>query len=186
VGESKDMTTEEPEELPAPDEVVEAVPELAEPLEAVAAVAPVAAGRKAPGTKEPIPFRWKLVGESGGVVLTLFKATQREDVDGQCDRVRSEGYYTNLRVVDINEKLVQPPAEKPAKAVQKAAKAQGAAKPAKAQAAAKPQKAEGDGRTARASKSRAVPKARPAVAKARSAARKTATPPAKKRAPKKR
>ena len=137
--EPKDMTTEEPEDLPAPEEAVGAVPELAEPLEIPVAAAPASPpGRRAPGTKEVIPFRWKLVGESCGVVLTLFKSIEREDTEAQCDRVRSEGYYTSLRIMDVNEKVAQPaPPEKPPKATPKTAKALVTPKPTRAPVASK-------------------------------------------------
>ena len=38
-------------------------------------------GRKPAGTKEIVPFEWKLIGESHGLALTLFKAVAREDVE---------------------------------------------------------------------------------------------------------
>ncbi len=59
------------------------------------------------GAKEIIPFEWKLLAKSGGLVLTLFKAIEREDVEAQLERVRREGYYTNLRIAGADEKVKQ-------------------------------------------------------------------------------
>ena len=159
--ESKDITAEEPKELPVAEETTKVVTELADTSETPAAAAPVSTGRGAPGTKEVVPFRWKLVGESSGVVLTLFKGTQREEVDAQHDRVRREGYYTNLRVLDVNEKVAAPPVEKTPKALPKTAKTPAPRKPAKAvQAPAKAPKSESAGKAEReAAKSPAPPKA---------------------------
>lgn len=82
-----------------------------------------AAPRKSLGPKEPPAFLWKLIGHSGGMAVTLFKAAEREDIEAQCDRLRREGYYADLRIVDINEKIVHPnpppPPRKPAKRVAK-------------------------------------------------------------------
>jgi transposase InsO family protein len=78
-----------------------------------------AAPRKSLGPKEPPAFLWKLIGHSGGMAVTLFKAAEREDIEAQFERLRREGYYTDLRIVDINEKIVHPnpppPERKPAK-----------------------------------------------------------------------
>lgn len=65
--------------------------------------------RRAPGTKEIIPFRWKLLGESHGAILTLFKSVERSETEAQYQRAHDEGYYSGLRIVDIDEKTVQPP-----------------------------------------------------------------------------
>ena len=59
------------------------------------------------GAKEIIPFEWKLLARSGGLVLTLFKAIEREDVEAQLERVRREAYYTNLRIVGADEEVKQ-------------------------------------------------------------------------------
>ncbi|MCH8966456.1 MAG: hypothetical protein IID43_02165 [Planctomycetes bacterium] len=59
------------------------------------------------GAKEIIPFEWKLLARSSGLVLTLFKAIEREDVEAQLERVRHDGYYTNLRIVGADEKVKQ-------------------------------------------------------------------------------
>lgn len=80
-------------------------------------------GKKPLGVKEVIPFEWKLVGSSGGLVLTLFKAIERVDVEAQMERVDREGFYKDLRVLPANEPLKQVKAIKAAK--EKAAKALG-------------------------------------------------------------
>ena len=78
-------------------------------------------GRKPLGAKEVIPFRWKLVGETPGAVLTLIKATEREEVDAHLERVQKEGYYKGLRVLDIDAKITQPkPPAPPKKASRRA------------------------------------------------------------------
>ncbi len=97
---------------------VEVVPEVAELVEEEIEVAPEVvvlkepagptAGRKALGGKEVIPFKWKLIGKSGDYTITLFKSVEREDSDGQLDRLRKEGYYTELQVVDVDTKVEQP------------------------------------------------------------------------------
>ncbi|HNQ22057.1 MAG TPA: hypothetical protein PKK06_03085 [Phycisphaerae bacterium] len=90
------------EELP---DVVdaEAIPADFEATEVTAPVPvePSAPSKRSVGPKEAPPFTWKLVGESSGLVVTLFKATDRAEVEGQLERVRKDGYYTNLQVVPI-------------------------------------------------------------------------------------
>lgn len=81
--------------------------------------APAPVGRKPAGVKEVIPFEWKLVGESHELALTLFKAIVREDVDAQFERVHREGYYRNLRVLGIDEKVEQPSPAKSRRTVKK-------------------------------------------------------------------
>lgn len=73
-----------------------------------AAAAPGTPPRKQLGAKEPIIFKWKLLGSSAGMVLTLFKATEREDIEAQFARIRRDGYYKDLCIVDIDAKVVQP------------------------------------------------------------------------------
>ncbi len=68
--------------------------------------------RKGPGTKDVPPFEWKLVGEANGVILTLFKAVERDEVEAQHVRLTKDGYYTKLRILDVNEKLKQPASAK--------------------------------------------------------------------------
>ncbi len=68
--------------------------------------------RRAPGTKEVIPFAWRLVGESSGAILTLFKAVERDEVESQFERLSRDGYYADLRILDVNEKIEQPASAK--------------------------------------------------------------------------
>lgn len=110
----------EAEELVVADEPLELedapladVPDAAVPAEGPAAAAP---GKKPVGVKEVIPFAWKLIGQANGLYLTLFKSIEREDSDAQLERVQRDGYYTNLRVMPVNEKVEQP---KPAKGAKK-------------------------------------------------------------------
>lgn len=65
------------------------------------------AGKKSLGQKEIIPFEWKLIGESAGCFLTLFKAIELEEVEAQMERVRKEGYYKNLKILANTDKIVQ-------------------------------------------------------------------------------
>lgn len=64
--------------------------------------------KKPLGAKEIIPFAWKLVGVGHGYALTLFKSIEREDAEAQSERVRRDGYYTDLRILDIDAKVKQP------------------------------------------------------------------------------
>ena len=68
-----------------------------------------ASHRRGPGGKEVVPFAWKLVGESFGAILTLFKATERAEVEAQLERARADGYYSNLRILENSEETKQPP-----------------------------------------------------------------------------
>lgn len=95
------------------DDVLEVIP-LVEPV-AGEAVPPGPGAKRSMGAKEPIPFKWKIIGSSGRFILTLFKSVEREDADAQIERLQKDGYYTNLRVVDINEKIEQPPSPKESK-----------------------------------------------------------------------
>ncbi|MEK6676880.1 MAG: hypothetical protein AABZ47_14650 [Planctomycetota bacterium] len=98
------------EEIELPPVVeLDVVPEIPEIVPGI--VSPEARGptaRKALGTKEVIPFQWKLIGKAEGLILTLFKSVAREDSDAQLDRVGKEGYYKELAVVDINAKPEKP------------------------------------------------------------------------------
>lgn len=91
------VAVEEPEELP-PEAVVEAGPP---------GVVGAGPGRKPLGAKEIIPFKWKLIGKSSGLFVTLFKAVEQEEVQAQFDRLQREGYYTELQIVDVNAKVEQ-------------------------------------------------------------------------------
>ena len=74
----------------------------------------VTVARKGPGTKEVTPFSWRLIGESDGFILTLFKSVDRDEAEAQLKRAHADGYYTNLRIVDINENIRQPASAKAA------------------------------------------------------------------------
>ena len=76
---------------------------------------PASTGKRPLGTKEVIPFEWKLVGVAQGFALTLFKAVDLADVEAQLERVKREGYYTDLRILGIDEKVKQPKPIKPPK-----------------------------------------------------------------------
>jgi len=167
VVERKDMTAEEPEAVVASEGTGETTTEIAESKPSASAPTPATTGRKAPGAKEQIPFRWKLLGESAGMILTLFKGTERGDVEAQYDRVRKEGYYVNLRIVDIDQKTIQPVPERPRKVARKIVKTPDTPKTPKAQ-----QQTQKTRRSARAAKTERQPKPRPAarVGKAKSTA----------------
>lgn len=151
---------------------------------------PASSGKRPLGTKEVIPFAWKLVGLSHDVALTLFKAVERTDVEAQYERVKREGYYTDLRILDINEKVKQPKPLRPPKpvratATRRAAKSTKGAKRASAKAPAKRKRAEEEATagTARASvkKIRKKKVATKAVKKKKAAPPKTTRKKAKKR-----
>lgn|GEM_PF-2170202 len=63
--------------------------------------------RKTLGTKEVIPFEWKVIGRSGEMILTLFKSVERADADAHYARLDNDGAYKDLQVVAINHKIVQ-------------------------------------------------------------------------------
>lgn len=63
--------------------------------------------RKGSGAKELPAFKWKIIGESGSVILTLFKSIEREEAETQLDRLSREGYYQDLRIVDIDHPIKQ-------------------------------------------------------------------------------
>ncbi|MDO8628930.1 MAG: hypothetical protein Q7R41_00410 [Phycisphaerales bacterium] len=94
-----------------PEDVVLVADEVEEIPEAAPAAAPVP-GRKALGVKEPIIFKWKIVGHSRGVAVTLFKSVEREDADVQLERLIKDGYYAHLEIMDANAKVIQPEASK--------------------------------------------------------------------------
>lgn len=116
---------------------------VAEEEEAPPAIAEEAAppsAKRSIGAKEPIIFKWKLLGTSDGVILTLFKAVEREEIDAHLERVAKEGLYNDLRIVDIGEKVVQTKSAIPVlhKAVVKTTAPAKAAKKAKLLASKKP------------------------------------------------
>lgn len=150
------------------DEIVEPVEEVEEVAEAP--VAPPAApptGKRQLGVKEPIIFKWKILGQTEGVTLTLFKAVEREEADAQLERLQREGYYKELRIADISEKVVQPKPPPPTPLSSRAAAA-----PKRTKAAAK---RASDKKVKSAAKAKVKPKAPARPAK------KTTSSPAKKK-----
>jgi len=139
----------------------------AETTESAAPAAPKAVAKKGSSAKEVIPFKWKLVGDAQGMILTLFKAVEREEVESQLERIQREGYYANLRILDADYEIKQSAAAKSAlmrarerepKTPKKTAK--GRAKPARAlkaekvEPASKPAKATARARTSKPTKAR--------------------------------
>jgi len=78
---------------------------------------PAPAPKKPIGVKEVIAFEWKLVGLSCGVRVTLFKAVERPDVEAQLGRLRKDGYYKELEILDNDAKVTQPKSATTKKAV---------------------------------------------------------------------
>ena len=101
-------------------------------------------GRRAPGAKEVIPFAWKLIGTSGDLTVTLFKAIEKVEVEAQLERLRRDGYYRNLTVLDVDAVVTQPVvAKKSARAKKPSAKTTPSGKasaPAKTSAPSAPAK----------------------------------------------
>lgn len=101
--------------------------------EGSAASTPASTAPKKPlGAKEVIPFEWKLVGHTGGMAVTLFKAVDRQDVEVQYERILRDGYYKDLKILDINAKVPQPKkpkSPKPAAEKKKAAETRDEKKP---------------------------------------------------------
>jgi len=105
----KNLNNEDIEDVPVVDDaLLETAAELVElPSAAPAAHGPVA-GKRALGVKEPIIFKWKLIGTSNGMALTLFKAVEREDVDAQFERIQREAINRNLRIPTPKRRADQP------------------------------------------------------------------------------
>ena len=135
----KDITADESEEPITGNGAPNGTADVAEPSDdQKAPPARVAAAKKGPGTKEVVPFSWRLVGESDGYILTLFKSVDRDEAEAQLKRARADGYYVNLRIVDINEKIRQPAAAKATAGAKTTAKS---SKPKTTVKAVKPKKA---------------------------------------------
>lgn len=107
---AKNITNgEEVEELPPIEEVLpDAPPDAPEVVGAPAVKRPL-------GVKEPIEFKWKVLGAVPGAILTLFKSVERADADAQFERLQREGYYKDLQIVEATFKVEQPPQPKSAK-----------------------------------------------------------------------
>lgn len=94
-------------------------------------------GRKSLGVKEPIVFKWKVIGRSGPMFVTLFKSVEREEVEAQLERLTRDGYYTNLQILEASAKVEQPPQPKEVKKIKvKEPPPKPAEKPSHAKAAA--------------------------------------------------
>lgn len=72
-------------------------------------------GRKSLGVKEPIVFKWKVVGRSDHMNVTLFKSVEREEAEAQLERLTRDGYYTHLSIMEASAKVDQPPQPKESK-----------------------------------------------------------------------
>lgn len=120
----KEEAVAPPEEVELEAEVdVEAVEEVAvEPAVGVPASAPggPVPGRKSLGVKEPIVFKWKVVGRSANMNVTLFKSVEREESEAQLDRLTRDGYYTHLQIMEAAAKVEQPPQPRETKESKKA------------------------------------------------------------------
>ena len=152
--------------------------EVTKPKEPNQKVRQVSTGKRPLGTKEVIPFQWKLVGVSDGIALTLFKAVEREDVEAQLERSEREGYYTDLRILDIDEKVVQPKPPKPPKAAVRRRAKKARRPPAKAAKQKKPAKVKS---AARSTAKKGAKKAPAKAAKKKKASPKSTKKKAKKR-----
>ncbi|MFQ5589820.1 MAG: hypothetical protein ACE5HE_01530 [Phycisphaerae bacterium] len=76
--------------------------------------------KKSLSGKEIPRFEWKLLGESQDVIVTLFKAVDRTEVEAQLERVRKEGYYSGLRIVEADMEIKQPkPPQPPPRKIRK-------------------------------------------------------------------
>lgn len=92
-------------------------------VEEIGPVAAVVAVKRSAGPKEPVPFEWKIVGESDGAIITLFKSVEREDADAQLERLQRDGYYQKIRILGAREVIKQPPSAKDAFTPTKSVKA---------------------------------------------------------------
>jgi|GEM_PF-5315059 len=131
--------------------------------------------RKPLGVKEVIPFAWKLVGVSDGLVLTLFKSVEKEEADAQHERLKAEGYYSNLAVVDINTKVRPPRAKRKAASPAKAKRSSRTRKSARAGAKASKAASTASTRVADKPKRKRSTKARSSVAKTKKRASTSST-----------
>ncbi len=101
------MTKSQKKDVEEPDDA-EVVTEVSEETDETASTPSAPVGRKSLGTKEPIIFKWKIVGHSQGVAVTLFKSVEREDADAQLERLIRDGYYAHLEIMDADAKVIQP------------------------------------------------------------------------------
>ena len=166
--------------------------------------APAAPVRKPGVPKEVPPFRWKLVGYSREVPLTLLKCVEQSEAEAHLERYRAEAYYDNLAIHPIDARIPLPKNVSPWPASKRVSKAsvvrKTTQKPLEPKAAGKPKP---EGKATKGSRERPKPKskvkrkpktkakarakaARPAARKktAKKAAKKTAKKAAKKGASK--
>ncbi len=122
-GKSKSAKGESPNNEPAKDKSgdANATKSGASPKEGTGSSTATAPARRPLGAKEIIPFAWKLVGTCQNTVLTLFKTVDRVEAEGQLARVQDDCYYTDLRVLENDTKVVQPKGAKAAKVAPRAA-----------------------------------------------------------------
>lgn len=117
----KNLNKEEIDDVPVVDDalldIAAELVELPVVLAAPAAAAGPVPGKRALGVKEPIIFKWKLIGTSQNMALTLFKSVEREEAEAQLDRLQKDGYYTELKILEAEAKVEQP---LPLKGVKKA------------------------------------------------------------------
>lgn len=111
-------TPDEPKDTASEDSSAKIAPA----SESVKPPPPAHPAKKPLGVKEVIPFEWKLVGVSANLMVTLFKATERAEVDAQCERLRKDGYYQDLQVLPLDENIAQPKAAKNAEITPKSPK----------------------------------------------------------------
>lgn len=139
-----------------------------------AAKAPLAVPQRSSSAKEVIPFEWKLIGESQGFALILFKAIERDEVEAQLERVQRDGYYGNLRIIGNTEQVKQPASAKARRERQTAASTK-AVERSIAEAKAKKEKAEAKLKASSVSKTK-PPVKRPVTPAPKKAVKKKAAP----------
>lgn len=75
-------------------------------------VTAVSTAKKVLGAKDAAPFAWKVIGLSENTMLVLFKSSERAEAEAQLARLSTDGYYTELRIVEIDARIIQPKPEK--------------------------------------------------------------------------
>lgn len=113
---------------------------------------PSAASKRRASKSEPIPLKWKVVGISDELALTLLKSVDKSVAESELSRLKVESRYDNLAIYPIDEVIPSPnPAKKErehARVHEKAAKAAGKAPkrtPRQAKVAVKGKKATAKG-----------------------------------------
>ena len=145
-----------------------------------------AAAPKRRGTKaEPVPLKWKVVGISEGLALTLLKSTDKSVAESELSRLKMETRYKKLGIYPIDVIVPSPDLAKKEREHTRAHETAAAAKAAKA--AAKAAKAAAKAAKAAAKAAKAATRAPKAAAKAAKVSKKAAPkskakPPAKAKA----